>query len=213
MGDRPASDSTTIDACVAKNGKVSIYPPGAERAWRARTHGLLERAGAGRAAGPAGAAGHAADRDGDRRHDHDHRPALRRLRAGPEDHRRTRTRSSRRVTPATGLATGKRQHKPFTITKELDKSTPLLMRAIYTNETLTSVLIGLLSPADGKTIGDREAHERPGLGQRAAREHGDRLVHVPEDHVDVGRRRDHRRGRLGGAGQLGAPSLRAMAGV
>src|SRR5947207_9637941 len=41
---------------------------------------------------------------------------------------------------ASGLPTGKRQHKPFTITKELDKSTPLLAQALVTNENLTSVL-------------------------------------------------------------------------
>lgn len=29
---------------------------------------------------------------------------------------------------ASGMATGKRQHKPFTITKELDKSTPMMVR-------------------------------------------------------------------------------------
>lgn len=37
-----------------------------------------------------------------------------------------------------GLATGKRQHKPFTITKELDKSTPLLFSALVNNETIIS---------------------------------------------------------------------------
>lgn len=40
---------------------------------------------------------------------------------------------------ASGQATGKRQHKPMTITKELDKSTPLLLNALVTNETLTTV--------------------------------------------------------------------------
>jgi type VI secretion system secreted protein Hcp len=45
--------------------------------------------------------------------------------------------------PASGLPTGKRQHKPITITKELDRTTPLLLNALVTNETLTSVLIGL----------------------------------------------------------------------
>ncbi len=29
---------------------------------------------------------------------------------------------------ASGMATGKRQHKPLTITKELDKASPLLAR-------------------------------------------------------------------------------------
>ena len=39
---------------------------------------------------------------------------------------------------ATGLPTGKRQHKPFVITKELDKSTPLLFNALVNNENITS---------------------------------------------------------------------------
>jgi type VI secretion system secreted protein Hcp len=38
--------------------------------------------------------------------------------------------------PASGLATGKRLHRPFTITKELDKSTPLLYQAMVTNENI-----------------------------------------------------------------------------
>jgi type VI secretion system secreted protein Hcp len=37
---------------------------------------------------------------------------------------------------ASGLPTGKRQHKPFVITKELDKSSPLLMNALCNNENL-----------------------------------------------------------------------------
>ena len=45
---------------------------------------------------------------------------------------------------ASGQATGNRQHKPITITKELDAATPKLLQALVTNETLTSVLIGLL---------------------------------------------------------------------
>ena len=46
--------------------------------------------------------------------------------------------------PASGLPTGKRQHKPFTFTKQLDKTTPLFLNALVANESLTSVLIGLL---------------------------------------------------------------------
>jgi type VI secretion system secreted protein Hcp len=42
---------------------------------------------------------------------------------------------------ASGLATGKRQHKPITITKQLDQSTPLLLNALVTNENLSSVTI------------------------------------------------------------------------
>ncbi len=37
---------------------------------------------------------------------------------------------------ASGLPTGKRQHKPFVITKELDKSSPLLLGALSNNENI-----------------------------------------------------------------------------
>jgi len=37
---------------------------------------------------------------------------------------------------ASGLPTGKRQHKPFIITKELDKATPLLYNALVNNENI-----------------------------------------------------------------------------
>lgn len=38
---------------------------------------------------------------------------------------------------ASGLPTGKRQHKPFTITKEVDKSTPSLYQLLTNNENIT----------------------------------------------------------------------------
>lgn len=38
---------------------------------------------------------------------------------------------------ASGLPTGKRMHKPFVITKELDKSTPLLYQVLTQNENIT----------------------------------------------------------------------------
>jgi type VI secretion system secreted protein Hcp len=38
---------------------------------------------------------------------------------------------------ASGLPTGKRQHKPITVTKELDKATPLLMSVLVNNENIT----------------------------------------------------------------------------
>jgi type VI secretion system secreted protein Hcp len=38
---------------------------------------------------------------------------------------------------ASGLPTGKRQHKPVTITKELDKSSPLIMNVLTNNENIT----------------------------------------------------------------------------
>ncbi len=37
---------------------------------------------------------------------------------------------------ASGLPTGKRQHKPVTITKEIDKATPLLMSVLVNNENI-----------------------------------------------------------------------------
>lgn len=38
---------------------------------------------------------------------------------------------------ASGLPTGKRQHKPFVITKELDKSSPVLQSVLVNNENVT----------------------------------------------------------------------------
>ena len=43
--------------------------------------------------------------------------------------------------PQSGIPTGRRLHKPFTIKKELDKATPLLMAALCTNENLPEVRI------------------------------------------------------------------------
>jgi type VI secretion system secreted protein Hcp len=37
---------------------------------------------------------------------------------------------------ASGLPTGKRQHRPFVITKEVDKSSPLLFNALVNNENI-----------------------------------------------------------------------------
>jgi len=51
---------------------------------------------------------------------------------------------------ASGLPTGKRQHKPFVITKELDKSTPLLLNALVSNENLSAVTFTYLR--DGKPV-------------------------------------------------------------
>ncbi|HTM43745.1 MAG TPA: type VI secretion system tube protein TssD [Polyangiaceae bacterium] len=54
------------------------------------------------------------------------------------------------VTPtdaATGMATGKRQHKPFVITKLLDRSSPLLHQAQMTNENLKEVDLDFVSSA------------------------------------------------------------------
>ncbi len=46
-----------------------------------------------------------------------------------------------------GLPTGKRQHKPLIVIKEIDKSTPLLMRALIQNENLTDVELWFWEPS------------------------------------------------------------------
>ena len=44
---------------------------------------------------------------------------------------------------ASGLPTGKRQHKPFVITKQMDKASPLLYQALANNENLLNVSLYL----------------------------------------------------------------------
>lgn len=51
--------------------------------------------------------------------------------------------------PASGLPTGKRMHKPFIITKELDKSSPLLFQALVSNENLTEWELQFWAPSTG----------------------------------------------------------------
>jgi type VI secretion system secreted protein Hcp len=46
--------------------------------------------------------------------------------------------------PASGLPTGKRQHKPLSLTVQWGPSMPKFINALVSNENLTSVLIGLL---------------------------------------------------------------------
>ncbi len=48
---------------------------------------------------------------------------------------------------ASGLATGKRQHKPFVITKEVDQSSPLLHQALTSNEVLKDVTLDFWQPS------------------------------------------------------------------
>ncbi len=47
---------------------------------------------------------------------------------------------------ASGLPSGKRQHKPVVIRKEIDEASPKLFEAMVTNETLTSVKIEFWRP-------------------------------------------------------------------
>ncbi len=47
---------------------------------------------------------------------------------------------------ASGLPTGKRQHKPFVITKQLDKSSPLLYNALCNNENIPELSVQFWTP-------------------------------------------------------------------
>src|SRR5262249_43308469 len=48
--------------------------------------------------------------------------------------------------PASGLPTGKRMHKPFVVTKELDKSSPLLLNLLTMNENVTTWKLEFWTP-------------------------------------------------------------------
>ena len=49
--------------------------------------------------------------------------------------------------PASGLPTGRRLHKPFVITKEVDKASPLLYQMLTTNEHITEWELQFWQPA------------------------------------------------------------------
>lgn len=54
--------------------------------------------------------------------------------------------------PASGLAVGKRQHKPINLTKNIDKASPFLFQALVTSENLKSVQLDFYntSPSGGE---------------------------------------------------------------
>ena len=55
--------------------------------------------------------------------------------------------------PATGMATGKREHHPLIITKALDATSPQISGALASNETLTKVTLEFMqSSAAGKEM-------------------------------------------------------------
>lgn len=55
--------------------------------------------------------------------------------------------------PASGLPTGKRMHKPFVITKELDKSSPLLYNVLVNNENIQTWELKFWTPQLKATTG------------------------------------------------------------
>jgi type VI secretion system secreted protein Hcp len=48
--------------------------------------------------------------------------------------------------PQSGLPTGQRMHKPFVITKELDKATPVLFNILCTNENVSEAVFKFWTP-------------------------------------------------------------------
>ena len=54
---------------------------------------------------------------------------------------------------SSGLATGKRMHKPFVITKELDRSSPLLYQMLVTNESIVEWELQFWAPALSASVG------------------------------------------------------------
>jgi type VI secretion system secreted protein Hcp len=57
---------------------------------------------------------------------------------------------------ASGQATGKRQHKPIVITKEIDRSSPALRTALITGENLPEVTLQFHAPQRAATGGGAE---------------------------------------------------------
>ena len=52
-----------------------------------------------------------------------------------------------------GAATGKRQHQPIRIVKEIDKASPRLWQALITNEVLSNCVVKFFSPVGSPAIG------------------------------------------------------------
>ena len=55
--------------------------------------------------------------------------------------------------PQSGLPTGQRTHKPFVITKELDKSSPILYNMLVNNENIVSFELNFWTPQLRSTTG------------------------------------------------------------
>ncbi len=58
---------------------------------------------------------------------------------------------------ASGLPSGRRQHSPITVTKQIDKTSPLLANAAYSNENLSSVKFEFVRPTPtlGGSVGEK----------------------------------------------------------
>src|SRR3954447_9233229 len=139
--------STTINGCVAKDGKLRVLASNEackneETALSWNSEGPQGPAGAAGATGPAGPAGPQGAAAGSPDAS-DVTMAITEpgFSASPTalvgvSHEIVSPRDA-----GSGQVTGKRQHKPFTITRTTDSTTPLLLNALITNRILDSVLL------------------------------------------------------------------------
>lgn len=74
-----------------------------------------------------------------------------------------------------GMASGKRMHKPFTITKEVDSASPLLMKAVASGQHFATIEVDYVR---GDQVIKNGAHRRDGDCRaqqwRRPKEHGQR---------------------------------------
>ena len=87
--------------------------------------------------------------------------------------------------PASGQATGKRQHHPIVITMKADAAAVRLLNSLFSNENLASVEIGFIH------------------GRALLRD----LADLPEDHVHLGRWWSHHRRRPGRTDLIHRPAV------
>ena len=59
-----------------------------------------------------------------------------------------------------GQETGRRQHEPITIVREVDEASPLIWQALCTNESYVSATLSFARPDQFWRAGNRNAHYR-----------------------------------------------------
>lgn len=90
---------------------------------------------------------------------------------------------------ASGLPTGKRQHGAITITKEIDKATPLLMSVLVNNENITKFEIRFWEPSitgsevQFYTIELEQASISEIRSEMLNNKYSENMQHKPREHV------------------------------
>jgi type VI secretion system secreted protein Hcp len=157
IGIAAGNDTGTITACVDNQGSPRIVPAGTACKGKDTTVSWNVQGPAGPQGvqgpkgdqGPAGVSGHTITIIGNVAITGRSNTPIKGGPDGQKDKIDVLSYSEGIVSPrdaASGLPTGKRMHKPFTIVKEVDAATPLLMQACATNETLPAVQLALHPP-------------------------------------------------------------------